>query len=229
MTGGTLSVAYTASGVDMMPVAATHSVLYYAPDFGSADGAGGRYHVVGMDMNFKVPSHWIMLAVMNQSWDYLKLGTGHCIRPWQKVVSGELVQPNLRGIQSALVSLATSGTFQTITNWTQQVTDPLVSYSAGVWTFNAPGTWDMKFMMTTASNSTGGRAIRINKNNGTIIAQIQSKAVDTSLASGVFIAKENSMAAGETIRLDGMQSSGAALNTVPGENFTYYSFRRVGP
>jgi hypothetical protein len=228
-TGGTLTIAYTASGVDMMPVAATHSVLYYAPDFGSADGANGRYHVVGNDLNFKVPSHWIMIAVMNQTWDYLKLATGHCIRPWQTVVSGELVQPRLRGIQSALVSLATSGSFQTITNWTEQITNSWVTYSAGVWTFNAPGSWDLRFMMTTASNATGSRAVRINKNNGTIIAQIQSKAADTSLATGVFVAKDISMAVGDTIRFDGMQSAGVALNTVPGENFTYYSMKRTGP
>lgn len=234
MTGANATYQYAAAnGVDMLPVAATHSVLYFAPSLGSSDGGAGTYgtyHVVGNDANFKVPSHWIMLAVMNQTWDYLKLATGHCLKPYQKVVAGELVQPTIRGIQSALVSLTTTGAFQTLTtNWTQQVTDPALTHSAGVWTFNAPGTYAIEFMMTTASNATGSRGVRINKNNGTIIAQVQIKAADTSLATGVFIAKEHTFVAGDTIRFDGLQSSGGALNTVPGENFTYYSVRRIGP
>jgi hypothetical protein len=229
-TGVSAPIAYTASGVDMLPVAATHSVLYYEPDYATADGANGKYHVVGNDLAFKVPSHWMMIAVMNQTWDYLKLGTGHSIKPWQKVVGGEKVDIYLRGIQSALVSLATSGSFQTITNWTEQDSDATwCPYSAGVWTMNVGGKYDIKFMTTTASNATGGRAVRINRNNGTIVAQIQSKAVDLSLATGAYVAKDIQLSAGDTIRLDAMQNSGGALNTVPGENFTYYSIKRVGP
>lgn len=85
MLGASATIAYTSSGVDMMPVAATHSVLYYEPNYGSSDGASGKFHVVGMDINFKVPSHWIMIAVMNQNADHLKVANGLILTPWVNI------------------------------------------------------------------------------------------------------------------------------------------------
>lgn len=82
MSGASATIAYTSSGVDMMPVAATHSVLYFEPNFGSTDGSIGKFHVVGNDLNFKVPSHWIMIAVMNQNADYLKVANGLILYSW---------------------------------------------------------------------------------------------------------------------------------------------------
>ncbi len=185
-TGGTLTIAYTSSGVDMMPVSATHSVLYYAPDYGSADGAGGRYHVVGNDLNFSVPSHWIMLAVMNQSWDYLKLATGHTLKAGQTIVGGVFAQPYWYGYISSSPTAVAGAAVTTITTWVADGSPNSygITHSSGIFTVPFLARWNFSAQLwwSGVSGATGNRLAQLMKVSPNNI--IQSSTVNSSAIIG---------------------------------------------
>ena len=60
---GQTTTTVSSTGIDMRPGGSiSWSVLYYEANLGSSTGNAGKYHVVGNDVSFHVPSHWIQLA-----------------------------------------------------------------------------------------------------------------------------------------------------------------------
>jgi hypothetical protein len=88
---GYTDVAVTASGIDMRPDGAMMSTaLFWAPDITDVNtGDVGTFHLVGGLIPQFIPSHWIMIAVMNQTNDYLFMHTGHSLKPGQSVQYGD--------------------------------------------------------------------------------------------------------------------------------------------
>lgn len=95
---GSISNQVVAGGlIDMDSGGDTNTALYYDPPMrGNGASVGGRFHLVGANINrFSIPSHWIMIAVRdsravgsNIGLPSLKLGTGREMDHWRVPVLG---------------------------------------------------------------------------------------------------------------------------------------------
>lgn len=83
---GGYSLNVDANGIPISAVG-NGAALYVEPLFFTNGAAGtARYHLVGDDTPFKIPSHWILLAVMNTDQtigNSMKLGDGTTIDHWR--------------------------------------------------------------------------------------------------------------------------------------------------
>lgn len=96
---GQTTTAVAAGGIDMRPGGSiNYSVLYYEPNLGTSSGNAGKYHVVGTDTSFHVPSHWIYLAAMDAASGYLSFATDSLISidpsSWYQTGWGDLDATN---------------------------------------------------------------------------------------------------------------------------------------
>lgn len=108
-------------------------------------------------------------------------------------------------------SLATS-TWTTIT-WPDDVSSASVSYSAGQFTVAAPGRYMVNAQVSFwTSSATGQRTIRLRRNNSTQVMSQQVVPSGTTYPAAASISFVLTCAAGDTIDVQGFQTSGGALN-----------------
>ena len=143
--------------------------------------------------------------------------------------------------QSAAQSVAVSGTTQVL-NFDSEVYDIVQagdteSHSATFLSrlfIRTTGRYDIVAQYQAATNATGSRACSVRANaggnpaNGTLIVQNQQGAV-TGVSTSVLTQRLSvPLVAGDYLELFANQTSGAALNTVPGVGVTYLEAKLVG-